>query len=214
MPVEDDVPLDPDAVDAVDAGPIIDAFAATTRLLYVSNDLDEVLQRVTETATGTIDGCDVASLTMLEAGRFVTRAPTGELALRADELQYEVGEGPCVAAATAHGIVHTPDSARDDRFPAFSPRAAQECGVGGMLSCQLAISTPGGSVALGGLNLYATRPNSFTASDLLLATLYATHAAVIRRSPPRDPAAGGDRVARRHRAGEGHPHGPGGHHLG
>jgi GAF domain-containing protein len=177
VPVENDAPLGPDDVLA---GPVLDAFAETTRHLYVSDDLDEVLGRVTATATGTIDGCDVASLTMREGGRLVTRAPTGDLALRADELQYEVGQGPCLDAATSQGaLIHTPDSANDDRWPKFSPRAAQECGVGGMLSCQLAVTTPAGRQALGGLNLYATRPNSFTASDLMLATLYSAHAAVI-----------------------------------
>ncbi|MEX2658913.1 MAG: GAF domain-containing protein, partial [Acidimicrobiales bacterium] len=174
MPADDALSLD-----STFGASVLEAFAETTQHLYVSCDLDETLNRVTTTATETIEGCEVASLTMKEGSALVTRAPTGELALRADELQYEVGEGPCLDAATHCGLVHTPDSAHDDRWPVFSRRAATEIGVGGMLSCQLAVGTPRGAHSLGGINLYATRPNAFSDADVMLATLYAAHAAVI-----------------------------------
>jgi GAF domain-containing protein len=174
--VHDDQHLD--ATAALPAA-MLHAFAETTRLLYVSEDLDETLLRVTTLATQTIEGCEVASLTMKEGGRLVTRAPTGDLALRCDEIQYEEGEGPCLDAALHEGLVHTRDSANDDRWPRFSRRVSEEEGVGGMLSCQLAVGDPRGSRALGGLNLYATRPDAYGEADRMLATLYAAHAAVI-----------------------------------
>jgi hypothetical protein len=82
---------------------MLHAFAETTRLLYVSEDLDETLLRVTTLATQTIEGCEVASLTMKEGSELVTRAPTGELAVQCDRIQYEEGEGPCLDAALHEG---------------------------------------------------------------------------------------------------------------
>jgi GAF domain-containing protein len=174
--VHDDDDLDPTA--ALPAA-MLHAFAETTRLLYVSEDLDETLLRVTTLATQTIEGCEVASLTMKEGSELVTRAPTGELAVQCDRIQYEEGEGPCLDAALHEGVVLTRDSANDDRWPRFSQRVSEEAGVGGMLSCQLTVGGARGSRALGGLNLYATRPDAYSQADRLLATLYAAHAAII-----------------------------------
>ncbi len=166
---------------------MLDAFAETTRLLYVSEDLDETLLRVTTLATRTIEGCEVASLTMKEGSQLVTRAPTGDLALQCDRIQYEEGEGPCLDAALHAGVVLTRDSTSDDRWPRFSRRVSEEeAGVGGMLSCHLMVGGARGSRALGGLNLYATRPDAYSAADRMLATLYAAHAAVIIDSARRE----------------------------
>ncbi len=158
---------------------MLQAFAETTRLLYVSEDLDETLLRVTTLATQTIEGCEVASLTMKEGSGLVTRAATGDLAVTCDRIQYEEGEGPCLDAALHEGLVHTRDKASDDRWPRFSRRVSEEAGAGGMLSCQISVGDVKGSRALGGLNMYATRPDAYSDADQLLATLYAAHAAVI-----------------------------------
>ena len=165
---------------------VLQAFAETTRLLYVSEDLDETLLRVTTLATQTVEGCEVASLTMKEGSRLVTRAATGDLAVTCDTIQYEEGEGPCLEAALHQGLVHTRDSASDDRWPRLSRRVSKEAGVGGMLSCQLSVGDVKGSRALGGLNLYATRPDAYTDADRLLAMLYAAHVAVIIEAARRE----------------------------
>ena len=158
---------------------VLQAFVETTRHLYVSEDLDETLLRATSLATQAIEGCAVASLTMKEGPRLVTRAPTGQLAVTCDEIQYDEGEGPCVDAARHERLVHARDTADDARWPRFSRRVSEEVGGGGVLSCQLAVVDARGTRAFGGLNMYATRPDAFTEADRLLATLYAAHVAVV-----------------------------------
>lgn len=165
--------------DVVLKASMIDAFAETILLLHGSDDLESTLENITAAAVRTVDGCDVASLTMREGDRLVTRAPTGDLALRGDELQYELGEGPCLSATHQRGIHHTPDSAHDERWPTYSSRAAAELGVGGMVSCQLSAPGRKGHRSLGGVNLYATRANAFSDADLVFAALFAAHAAVV-----------------------------------
>lgn len=174
--MHDDHDLDPLA--ALPAT-MLQAFAETTRLLYVSEDLEETLLRVTTLATQTIEGCEVASLTMKEGSQLVTRAPTGDLAVQCDQIQYDEDEGPCLDAARNQRVVHTRDSTSDERWPRFSRRVSEEAGVGGMLSCQLAVGDAGGLRVLGGLNMYATRPDAYSDADQLLATLYVAHAAFI-----------------------------------
>jgi ANTAR domain len=76
-----------------------------------------------------------------------------------EELQYTLGEGPCVDAHTHGRIVLEPDLVRTDtpRWPAFSPQVLA-AGVRALFAFPLQV----GSVRLGALNLYRDRPGSLS----------------------------------------------------
>ena len=158
---------------------VVDDFVETLRLLHVSGDHGQALTRITTSATEVIKGCDVASLTLRDGDELVTRAPTGELATRADAIQYEEGEGPCLSAVENHGVVLSSDTTEDDRWPSFLGRASKELGVRAMLSCQLPAPGGPGTASLGGLNLYALRSHAFTDADVVFTALFTAHAAVV-----------------------------------
>jgi len=51
-------------------------------------------------------------------------AYSSDLILRADELQYELGESPCLDAVWTNGVFVIPDLAADGRWPRWAPAAA------------------------------------------------------------------------------------------
>jgi GAF domain-containing protein len=158
---------------------VVAAFAETARRLYVSEDLDETLARITATVVEVIPACEVASVSLLEPEGITTRAPTGPIAAHLDDVQYELGEGPCLEAATSERLfVYTPDSAHDRRWPRFSSRVAESGGVGSMMSCRLSVLADR-ERTLGSINMYALRPEAFSEEDQLLGLLLAAHAGVV-----------------------------------
>ena len=52
------------------------AFAAIAAHLYASDSYDEVLQRIAETAVSTVNGCEMASITINEGGSYRTACHT------------------------------------------------------------------------------------------------------------------------------------------
>jgi GAF domain-containing protein len=100
---------------------------------------------------------------------------TNEVAARADRLQLETGEGPCLDAARDNtDSAAIEDTHTDQRWPVWSKRVADELGIRSVLSIQL--GTP--SDRVGAMNLYAAKPQRFSADDLAVAHLLARHAAV------------------------------------
>jgi GAF domain-containing protein len=146
--------------------------------LYVSDDLDKALFRLTSLATEMIPGCDVASVSLVDDGRLRTTAATEEVAHRLDELQYETQEGPCLGAATGDRWLCTPSLADDARWPRFSRAVAEEFGMGSLLSCQLSrVQAP--EHRTGAVNLYSRRPDAFTEADGMIGLLIGAHAGVL-----------------------------------
>ncbi len=78
-------------------------------------------------------------------------AASDDSALRFEQLQSELGEGPCLAAYELGEAVAVPDLAHDDRFPLFSPRAIEE----GLMAV-FTFPLRHGDVRLGALDLYRT----------------------------------------------------------
>ena len=151
-----------------------EASSELARTLAERPDVDATLRFLTASAVKTVPGFDIASVSVREADqRIRTMAPTSDLANKADELQYELREGPC------YDVLHGERSTlvkfmRDEtRWPNFAPRA-DSLGVGSMMSFELA-DRPGWRA---GLNLYSSQGGSFDPDAVSTAELFATHAAV------------------------------------
>jgi GAF domain-containing protein len=157
---------------------LVEAFAEIAAHVYSSEDDEDSMRRITETARHAIHGCDAASLSLLERQGPVTRAATDELAEAGDQIQYEEHEGPCLDAAMERRWLVVPDMARDGRWTRSSRRLADELGVRSMFSCRLALDAAPHQT-LGGMNLYSTRPDAFPDEDQMLAILLASLGAVV-----------------------------------
>jgi transcriptional regulator with GAF, ATPase, and Fis domain len=157
---------------------LVEAFAAIASSIQASEDYEQTLRRLTETAVDTVDGCEAASLSLVERGVPVTRAATSPLASRGDQRQYDEGEGPCLDAAMQERWLYTSDVATDQRWPRSCGRMHRELGVGSMFSCRLTLDAAP-KQTLGGLNLYATSRDAFDHDDRMLAILLSSMAAVV-----------------------------------
>jgi hypothetical protein len=168
------------SVTSVDAGPdplleAARAFADLGRQLGPSSAPGS-LQAVAEVAAARVAGARWASVTTRDGGKFVTPASTGEPAVRADAIQYEMGTGPCVDAIVEQTFFNPSDLRSDDRWPELGRRLADEVGMRSMLSFRLAVD---GAPMIGGLNIYAEKPDAFDDAAVAVGLLVATHAAAM-----------------------------------
>jgi GAF domain-containing protein len=123
--------------------------AALQQFLTGDTDLEAMRTRIMLLATETIPACDAASITMLRNGEATTPTYTSKTALHLDEVQYETGEGPCLASIRHRGVERVSVGA-DARWPVFAAAAAEE-GVRAVLALPLG----NGEGVLGSLNLYS-----------------------------------------------------------
>jgi DNA-binding CsgD family transcriptional regulator len=106
-----------------------------------------------------------AGVTLIVAGakpRYV--AASDPSALRFEQLQTELGEGPCLRAYSTGEPVLVADLGSDDRFPRFGPRALS-AGLGAVFTFPLRQ----GGAQLGALDLYRDTPGSLGDDDMAAA---------------------------------------------
>ncbi|MDF0532555.1 GAF and ANTAR domain-containing protein [Tsukamurella sp. 8J] len=145
------------------------------RLRELSTSSERVLSAITEFAVGQVPGADFASVTLVDAkGQITSPVVVGDEAQRIDDLQQELGEGPCVGATfDDKTTIEVPDVATDARWPRFG-RAASDAGVGSIECFCLYVQND----AYGTLNLMARDPHAFSAESSSIGSLFAVHAAV------------------------------------
>ncbi|MDP9070406.1 MAG: GAF and ANTAR domain-containing protein [Actinomycetota bacterium] len=149
-------------------------FADVARALLGEDDVEATLKKVTTLAVETIDGCDHAGVSLVQGRRISTPAASDDVPGRVDAVQYETDQGPCLDAIREHETFKTDDLAKEDRWPKFSQRAAEETGVASMLSFRLFAEGD----TMGALNLYSKQRAAFDDEALAVGSVFATHAAV------------------------------------
>ena len=154
---------------------LYEQLAAASRALQEQPDTQQTLDRSVRLATELVTHCDYAGVSIVHRnGSIDTPAATDALVDRADQLQYEFEEGPCLDAIWHHNTVLSPDLSQEDRWPTWAPRVAAEFGVRSMLCLQLFTSRD----VVGGFNLYSVGAGAFDADDQDTATYLAAHVAV------------------------------------
>jgi GAF domain-containing protein len=151
--------------------------AAVARDLLNEPSVHGTLQRVVDAAAENLGPEVWASVSLVRQRRDVeTPASSDERAARADQLQYELGEGPCLDAIWEQETFRIDDMTADERYPRWSRAVAEETGIRSSLSLQL--FTDEEQKSLGGLNLYSPRPHAFDAQTRGEAWAFAAQAAV------------------------------------
>ena len=137
--------------------------------------MEYLLQTVADLTKAVMPGHPEASVTLVVKDHPTTVATTGQLAVDLDEKQYERGHGPCLHAARTGELTEIADMRTDDRWPDYSPRAA-ESGALSSLSVPLAIDDD--EQVTGAINIYAREPDAFDEASRLAATHFGPYAAV------------------------------------
>jgi GAF domain-containing protein len=134
------------------------------RIALADRTLEDVLGEITRIAARGIPGAESTSITLVRGDEAFTAAHEGEMALAADELQYEHGHGPCMDAGRGGVVLRIDDMASEQRWPDYVSRV-REVGVRSSLSVPL----PYQGSSVGALNVYSTHPQAFTAPEALVA---------------------------------------------
>jgi len=135
--------------------------------------LEESLTRVAQFAVRAIPGAEGAGLTLLEENRSDTIVATADFVTQVDDIQYSLGQGPCISAAADQQTVMSGSLGGDQRWPQFGSRVAR-LGVHSVVS--LPLLTNAG--VLGAMNVYAHQKNAFPADAGRLGELFAVPAAI------------------------------------
>ena len=137
---------------------------ALARIVVADRELSDVLTEIIGIARRAMPNVDAASITLIRAEKPFTAAYDGQMALDADELQYERGYGPCMDAGRAGQIFLIDDMRTERRWPDYAQHAAAH----GVLS-SLSVPLPFQGATIGALNTYAGRPQVIDDHDIELA---------------------------------------------
>jgi GAF domain-containing protein len=137
-----------------------------SRVVLVDRTLDDVLTELTSIAARGIPGAEATSITLVRDDNAFTAAYSAEMALAADELQYQEGYGPCIDAGRGGVILRVDDMRTETRWPHYVPQVAAQ-GVRSSLSIPL----PFQGSSIGALNNYSTEPAAFASPESLEAAL-------------------------------------------
>jgi GAF domain-containing protein len=149
-------------------------FARATRLLLTEETVAHALRLITEATTVAIPGARGAGLTLIgNSGERQTAAASDEVVARADSLQYELGEGPCITAWASGQTVMVADLASETRWPRWVP-AATALGISSSISSPLL----SGGAALGAIKIYFDAAQPLDPETVRLVNLFAEQATI------------------------------------
>ncbi|MGY1810625.1 GAF domain-containing protein [Blastococcus sp. SYSU D00669] len=156
-------------------------------LLAAGEDDGGLLPRLTDACARALPGTGVGLVLRSRDGPPATVAVAGPRASLAEELQFTVGEGPCVDAVRTGRLVLQPDLGRNGptRWPAFSA-AALDAGIRAVFALPLVV----GTIRLGGLDLYRAHVGGLTDAELAEALSFADVATAVLLHPGDDGASG------------------------
>ncbi|GAA4744876.1 GAF and ANTAR domain-containing protein [Modestobacter marinus] len=142
-------------------------------VVLVGRELPEVLTEIVQISRRAIPGAEATSITLIRDDRALTAAYDGQIAMDADELQYERGYGPCLDAGRSGAVFLVEDMRRDDRWPDYARQVA-ELGVRSSMSIPL----PFQGANIGALNNYARTPGAFGDADVAIGEEVAAFVAI------------------------------------
>jgi GAF domain-containing protein len=152
---------------------LVDLHRELGRVVLAGRELPEVLTEVVGIARRAIPGSEATSITLIRDERSFTAAFDGQLAVDADELQYQRGYGPCLDAGRAGELFLVTDMRAEQRWPDYARHAA-DLGVRSSLSVPL----PFQGASIGALNNYARETDAFVEADVRLGEEVAAFVAI------------------------------------
>lgn len=133
------------------------------------------LRELIDSGVRHVAGSQYAGITLAERSRAVTNiVATHGYPMVLDAIQNKYGEGPCLAAAWRHHIMHIDDLNVDDRWPHYREHALEQTPIRSVLSFELFVDGSG----MAALNFYANNAHAFNDEAMELGGVFATHVAL------------------------------------
>ena len=145
-----------------------------SRVVLADRPLEDVLTEVVTIASGGIPGAESTSITLIRGEQPFTAAHAGDMALAADEMQYQHGYGPCMDAGRGGVVLRVDDMTTETRWPDYAAKVA-DYGVRSSLSVPL----PFQGSSIGALNVYSSEVGAFTSEEALTAGVEVAEAVAV-----------------------------------
>jgi hypothetical protein len=147
-------------------------------LAETASEHSSACQRICELCVRTLDVTGGGISVVTATGNRGVVCATDDIAARIEDLQFTLGEGPCVDAVAAGSPILIPDLTEFEdiaveRWPAFL-EGAGAAGVMAVFALPMRI----GAISVGVMDLYRDRPGDLAADDLSAALLAADAAAL------------------------------------
>jgi GAF domain-containing protein len=149
-------------------------FARMSGLLLTEETVETSLGLLSSLAQETVPGASGAGVSVVDERRRRSAGSTDPRVREADSLQYELDEGPCLAATARRDLVRIDDLADDRRWPRWAAAVTT-------LGLRAAMSAPmvAGDGSLGAIKVYADQPRTFDRHSEQLLALFAAQAAIL-----------------------------------
>jgi GAF domain-containing protein len=142
-------------------------------LRYSAGNLDEALRRIV-LATHRLFAVDGAGLMLLDPDQLLRNVAVSDSRVdHLEELQIQHGDGPCVDAFEEKTLVDAADLADENRWPLFSPAAAERG-----LRAVLASPIPYNQHAIGVVAIFSAKARPWTPEGELALTTFTDLAAL------------------------------------
>ncbi|OBA62481.1 response regulator receiver protein [Mycobacterium sp. 1100029.7] len=138
-------------------------------------DTEDALRELIQSGTHHVAGSKYAGITLAESGTKIRNVvATHHYPIDLDAVQERYHEGPCVAAAWEHHMMHVADLNVDERWPNYQQYGLEHTPIRSILSYELFVD--GSTTAA--LNFYADEPHAFTAEAIEVGGVFAAHVAL------------------------------------
>lgn len=156
-------------------GRLSDLFGRLSGMLFSEETVQSALDLTVSLAQEVLTDTAGAGVTLIREGKKLTAAFTDRVVQVADNLQYELDEGPCLSA-WREGVPFKIDTmTEEDRWPRWAPAAAG-MGMGSALSVPLLVR---GSIRIGAVKVYSTQPGAYDDHDLKVLSMFADQASIV-----------------------------------
>ncbi|SDF84229.1 ANTAR domain-containing protein [Blastococcus aurantiacus] len=149
-------------------------FARMSGLLLSTETVETSLALLSSLAHETMPGSSGAGVSVIEGGRRTSAGSTDDRVRKADSLQYELDEGPCLAATATREQILIDDLEDEPRWPRWAA-AARPLGLRAAMSAPLVA----GDATVGAIKVYADHPAAFDARSMHLLALFSAQAALM-----------------------------------
>jgi hypothetical protein len=143
---------------------LLTTFRSMAEVVYSGDSYEAVYEALCRSAVEFVDGCDHASLMLRQHGRNRTAAASDDVARTIDQMEVDLGEGPCIDAMdddepNQHLCT---DLTSGSKWPALAARIRQETSVKGMAGFRLRRD----GEKVGALNVFSDTPGALTEHSL------------------------------------------------
>lgn len=171
---QDRAPGAPDELTPAAAADLAGALSQMAGLVLSRETVETALELVTALAATATAGTLGAAVTVVDEHGKRSRAASNSAVEQADARQYELDEGPCLAAWRTQQAVRIDDTTTDARWPRWN-EAASRLGVRSVLSTPLLAA----GESIGAMKVYCERPMNYGPHDEHVMRLLAAQAAIL-----------------------------------